>query len=139
MTETNPFGGFSIAMVEDAMRRAHCWELRERLAQTLSGGERQRGVYLSSDALGHVERDVRGVDGDATARERRAAVVQAAGERQVSAVQRAGDALHVDATRPEHERAGQSGEPDSRVGQLNFAVREGQCALSHGRRRRAAK
>ncbi|MEQ1760114.1 MAG: ABC transporter ATP-binding protein [Vicinamibacterales bacterium] len=29
-------------MVEDAMRRAHCWELRERSAQTLSGGERQR-------------------------------------------------------------------------------------------------
>ncbi|MEQ1758546.1 MAG: ABC transporter ATP-binding protein [Vicinamibacterales bacterium] len=29
-------------MVEEAMRRAHCWELRGRLVQTLSGGERQR-------------------------------------------------------------------------------------------------
>ncbi len=28
--------------VERAMRRTHCWDLRERLIQTLSGGERQR-------------------------------------------------------------------------------------------------
>jgi iron complex transport system ATP-binding protein len=28
--------------VEHAMRRTHCWELRDRLAATLSGGERQR-------------------------------------------------------------------------------------------------
>jgi ABC-type cobalamin/Fe3+-siderophores transport system ATPase subunit len=30
------------AAVERAMRRTHCWELRDRLLQTLSGGERQR-------------------------------------------------------------------------------------------------
>jgi len=29
-------------MVEDAMRRTDCWELRDRLVATLSGGERQR-------------------------------------------------------------------------------------------------
>jgi iron complex transport system ATP-binding protein len=28
--------------VEQAMQRTHCWELRDRLANTLSGGERQR-------------------------------------------------------------------------------------------------